>query len=72
VRNDDYWGEPVALEAATFQFISDPNAAFAAMMSGDIDAFPNFPAPETLAQFDANPQFNVSSSAPPRARRSSR
>jgi peptide/nickel transport system substrate-binding protein len=59
VRNDDYWGEPVALEAATFQFISDPNAAFAAMMSGDIDAFPNFPAPETLAQFDANPQFNV-------------
>jgi peptide/nickel transport system substrate-binding protein len=59
VRNDDYWGEPVALEAATFQFISDPNAAFAAMMSGDIDAFPNFPAPETLAQFEANPQFNV-------------
>jgi peptide/nickel transport system substrate-binding protein len=59
VRNDDYWGEPVALEAATFQFISDPNAAFAAMMSGDIDAFPNFPAPETLSQFDANPQFNV-------------
>jgi peptide/nickel transport system substrate-binding protein len=59
VRNDDYWGEPVALEAATFQFISDPNAAFAAMMSGDIDAFPNFPAPETLAQFEANPQFTV-------------
>jgi peptide/nickel transport system substrate-binding protein len=46
VRNDDYWGEPVALEAATFQFISDPNAAFAAMMSGDIDAFPNFPRPK--------------------------
>ena len=43
VRNDDYWGEPVALEAATFQFISDPNAAFAALMSGDVDAFPNFP-----------------------------
>jgi peptide/nickel transport system substrate-binding protein len=59
VRNDDYWGEPVALEAATFQFISDPNAAFAAMMAGDIDAFPNFPAPETLAQFEADPRFNV-------------
>jgi peptide/nickel transport system substrate-binding protein len=59
VRNDDYWGEPVALEAATFQFISDPNAAFAAMMSGDIDASRTSPAPETLAQFEANPQFTV-------------
>jgi len=59
VRNDAYWGEPVALEAATFRFISDPNAAFAAMMAGDVDAFPNFPAPETLAQFEADPRFNV-------------
>ncbi|MEM1342666.1 MAG: ABC transporter substrate-binding protein, partial [Pseudomonadota bacterium] len=59
VRNEDYWGEAVALEAATFQFISDPNAAFAAMMAGDVDAFPNFPAPETLSQFEANPEFSV-------------
>ena len=59
VRNDAYWGEPVALEAATFRFISDPNAAFAALMAGDVDAFPNFPAPETLAQFEADPRFTV-------------
>ena len=59
VRNETYWGEPVALEAATFRFISDPNAAFAAVMAGDVDAFPGFPAPETLAQFEANPQFNL-------------
>ncbi len=59
VRNEDYWAAPVALERATFQFISDPNAAFAAMMAGDVDAFPVFPAPETLAQFEANPMFNV-------------
>lgn len=58
-RNPDYWGEPVALERATFRFISDPNAAFAAMMAGDVDAFPNFPAPETLAQFEADPRFSV-------------
>ena len=58
-RNPDYWGEPVALSEATFKFISDPNAAFAAMMAGDVDAFPNFPAPETLAQFENNPQFKV-------------
>lgn len=59
VRNDAYWGAPVALERATFRFISDPNAAFAAMMAGDVDAFPNFPAPETLAQFSADPRFSV-------------
>ncbi len=59
VRNTDYWGTPVALERATFRFISDPNAAFAAMMAGDVDAFPNFPAPETLSQFQADPRFSV-------------
>ena len=29
------------------------------MMAGDVDAFPNFPAPETLGQFEADPRFNV-------------
>jgi peptide/nickel transport system substrate-binding protein len=58
-RNPDYWGEMPALQAATFKFISDPNAAFAGMMAGDLDAFPNFPAPETLSQFDADPRFTV-------------
>jgi peptide/nickel transport system substrate-binding protein len=58
-RNPDYWGEAPALERATFRFISDPSAAFAAMMAGDVDAFPNFPAPESLAQFQADPRFNV-------------
>ncbi|PWJ22343.1 ABC transporter substrate-binding protein [Jannaschia seohaensis] len=55
----DYWGATPALERATFKFISDPNAAFAAMMAGDIDAFPNFPAPETLSSFEADPRFSV-------------
>ena len=59
VKNPDYWGEPVALEKAVFKFISDPTAAFAAMMTGDVDAFPVFPAPENLAQFEADPRFNV-------------
>jgi len=58
-RNPDYWGEAPALAEATFKFISDPNAAFAAMMAGDVDAFPNFPAPETLSQFEADPRFSV-------------
>ncbi len=58
-RNPDYWGTAPALATATFKFISDPNAAFAAMMAGDVDAFPVFPAPETLAQFEADPRFAV-------------
>ena len=58
-RFDGYWGAAPALTRATFKFISDPNAAFAAMMAGDVNAFPVFPAPETLANFDADPRFSV-------------
>ncbi len=59
VKNPDYWGEPVRLDKATFKFISDPTAAFAAMMAEDVDAFPNFPAPETVSQFEADSRFAV-------------
>ena len=58
-RYDGYWGDAPALATATFKFIPDPNAAFAAMMAGDVDAFPNYPAPETLAQFENDPRFKV-------------
>ncbi len=58
-RYDDYWGEAPALTDVTFRFISDPSAALAAMMAGDLDAFPVFPAPENLALFEADPRFNV-------------
>ena len=59
VRNDDYWGEAAKLDKATFKFISEPTAAFASLMAGDVDAFPVFPAPENLPQFEADPRFNV-------------
>ena len=58
-RNADYWGEAPALESATFRFISDPTAAFAAGMAEDVDAFIGFPAPENLPQFEAAPRFQV-------------
>lgn len=58
-RNPDYWGEAPALETATFKFISDPTAAFAAMMAQDIDAFAGFPAPENLPLFESDPRFQV-------------
>ncbi|TRW96563.1 ABC transporter substrate-binding protein [Paracoccus sp. M683] len=56
---DGYWGARPALKTATFRIIADPTAAFAAMMAGDVDAFPNYPAPETLAQLQADPRFKV-------------
>lgn len=59
IRNDAYWGSKPALEKATFKFISDPTAAFAAVMAEDIDAFAGFPAPENLPQFEADPRFQV-------------
>ena len=58
-RNASYWGKAPALEKATFRFIPDPAAAVSAMLAGDVDAFPNFPAPEALPQFQADPRFAV-------------
>ena len=59
VKNSTYWGNPVALEKATFRFISDPAASLSAMLAGDVDAFANFPAPETIPQLRADPRFEV-------------
>ena len=58
-RNDAYWGDAPALEKATFKFISDPTAAFAAVMAEDVDVFSGFPAPENIPQFKADPRFQV-------------
>ncbi|GAA6201428.1 ABC transporter substrate-binding protein [Aquicoccus sp. SU-CL01552] len=58
-KNPDYWGTPAKLDEATFKFISDPTAAFAAVMAEDVDAFISFPAPENLPQFEADPRFQV-------------
>ena len=58
-KNPDYWGEPAKLDRATFKFISDPTAAFAAVMAEDVDVFTGFPAPENLPQFEADPRFQV-------------
>lgn len=59
VKNDAYWGTPAKLDKATFKFISEPTAAYAAILAGDLDAFPNYPAPENLAQLDADPRYSV-------------
>ena len=58
-RNPDYWGKAPALERATFRIVPDPAAAATALQAGDVQAFPNFPAPELLPVFDADPRFTV-------------
>ena len=58
-RNPDFRGPPAALDEVTFKFIAEPTAAFAALMAGDVDAFANYPAPESFAQFAADPRFAV-------------
>ncbi len=58
-RNPAYWGTRAGLAEVTFKFISDPTAAYAALMAGDVDAFANYPAPESFAQFAADPRFAV-------------
>jgi peptide/nickel transport system substrate-binding protein len=58
-RNTDYWGGPAHMDQVTFKFISDPTAAYAALMAGDVDAFSYYPAPESFAQFAADPRFAV-------------
>ena len=58
-RSPDYQGTPAVLDQVTFKFITDPTAAFAALMAGDVDAFSNYPAPESFAQFAADRRFKV-------------
>jgi len=58
-RYDGYWGEAPALATATFRFISEPATAANALRAGDVDAFPNFPAYETVPLFQNDRAFTV-------------
>ncbi len=59
IRNEEYWGASPALEGARFKFITDPLSAYTAMKAGDIDTFPNYPAPENLFLFNNDPAYEV-------------
>ena len=59
VRNEIYWATPAKLDKVSFKVVSDPTAAYAGLLAGDIDAFPNYPAPENLDQFRADKRFSV-------------
>ncbi len=49
----------IKLAKVTIRFISEPSAQVAALLSGDVDAFPRIAAARSLAQFKADPRFSV-------------
>jgi peptide/nickel transport system substrate-binding protein len=49
----------IAIKRVTFKFISDPSAEMAALLAGDVDAFPRFSGLQNAAQFQADPRFQV-------------
>jgi peptide/nickel transport system substrate-binding protein len=59
VKNDDYWGDAVALDKAEFRIIPDAAAAVPALLSGDVHAFSNLAAGDALAQLQADSRFTV-------------
>lgn len=59
IKNPSYWGTPAMLDKVQFRIIADPAAATAALLSGDVQVFPNFPAPEAVPQFQSDARFTV-------------
>ena len=49
----------IKMNKVTFRFISDPAAQVAALLSGDVDAFPRVAAARSLEQFKSDPRFQV-------------
>jgi peptide/nickel transport system substrate-binding protein len=49
----------IKLNKVTIRFISDASAQTAALLSGDVDAFPRVAAGRSLAQFKSDPRFTV-------------
>ncbi|HSW18223.1 MAG TPA: ABC transporter substrate-binding protein [Ramlibacter sp.] len=48
----------IKMRRATFRFIPDPAAQVAALLAGDVDAFPRV-TPRSVPQLQANPKFQV-------------
>ncbi|SEF12529.1 peptide/nickel transport system substrate-binding protein [Rhizobiales bacterium GAS191] len=57
---DDYrHAAEIALAKVTFRFISDEAAQVAALLAGDVDAFPLFQGVQSVDQFKSDPRFIV-------------
>lgn len=51
--------DQVALDEVTIRFISDPAAQAAALLAGDIDAFPRIQASRSLPRLQQDPRFDI-------------
>ncbi len=51
--------DPARIGTVVFKVIPDPAAQVAALLAGDVDAIPNFSAPEILDVFRDDPRFAV-------------
>jgi peptide/nickel transport system substrate-binding protein len=49
----------IAIAKATFRIINDPAAQVAALLAGDVDAFPRFGGVQSVDQFKSDPRFKV-------------
>jgi peptide/nickel transport system substrate-binding protein len=49
----------IALRMVTFKIINDDAAQVAALLAGDVDAFPRFGSVHNVAQFQSDPRFTV-------------
>ena len=59
VKSDNYWGNPVFLDKIEFRVVPDAAAAVPALLSGDVQAFPNAPVGDALAQVEADTRLKV-------------
>ena len=59
VKADGYWGEPASLDKAEFRIVPDAAAAVPALLSGDVQAFPNIQLGDALPQVQSDPRFKV-------------
>ncbi len=58
-KADGYWGDAVALDKVEFRIIPDAAASIPALLSGDVQAFPNAPVGDALSQLQADPRLKV-------------
>lgn len=58
-RTDAETDSAPQLDKLVFLIIPDPSAAYAALLAGDVDTFPNFPAVELLPQIKDDPRFTI-------------
>ncbi len=58
-KNTKYWAKKPALEKVSFFFIADPANSFYSLLSGNIDAYANFPSPENITLLQKDKRFKI-------------